>query len=131
MLALDEVRQRGCREAIILGQRGEVAEGATSNVFAVREGALQTPPISAGILEGITRRAVLELAAARGIAYSERELWPEALYGADEVFITSSIREILPVVSVEGRSIGDGRPGPICRGLHAAYRELAAREAAS
>lgn len=125
MLALDEVKQRGCQEAIILGAQGEVVEGATSNVFAVHRGALVTPPISAGILEGITRGTVMELAAQRSIACQERELWPADLQSADEVFITSSIREVLAVTSVDGALVGDGRPGPLTQLLLAAYRARA------
>jgi branched-chain amino acid aminotransferase len=125
MLALDEVKQRGCQEAIILGAEGEVVEGATSNVFAVKGGALVTPPISSGILEGITRRTVMELAAQRSIACSEREMRPADLHSADEVFITSSIREVVPVTSVDGVRIGEGRPGPLSTLLLAAYRERA------
>jgi branched-chain amino acid aminotransferase len=125
MLALDEVKQRGCQEAIILGAQGEVVEGATSNVFAVQGGALVTPPISSGILEGITRRTVMELAAQRSIACHERDMWPADLQSADEVFITSSIREVLPVTTVEGARVGDGRPGPLTQLLLAAYRERA------
>jgi branched-chain amino acid aminotransferase len=130
MLALDEVKQRGCQEAIILGAQGEVVEGATSNVFTARAGALSTPPITAGILEGITRRTVLELAAERSIPCHERELRPDDLLAADEVFITSSIRELVPVTSVDGARIGSGQPGPLCARLLAAYRELARRGAA-
>jgi branched-chain amino acid aminotransferase len=125
MLALDEVKQRGCAEAIILGSRGEVVEGATSNVFAVHAGDLVTPPVSAGILEGITRRTVMELARERGITCLEREMWPDDLLTAAEVFITSSIREVVPVVSVDGTKIGDGRPGAVSASLLAAYRERA------
>jgi branched-chain amino acid aminotransferase len=125
MLALDEVKQRGCEEAIILGSRGEVVEGATSNVFAVRAGGLVTPPISAGILEGITRRTVLELAAERGIPCVEREMRPEDLCAADEVFITSSIREIVPVTAIDGARVGSGQPGPLTLRLLAAFRERA------
>jgi branched-chain amino acid aminotransferase len=125
MLALDEVKQRGCQEAIILGARGEVVEGATSNVFAVHGGALVTPPISSGILEGITRRTVIELAAQRSIGCQERDMWPDDLTSADEVFITSSIRELVPVASVDGARIGSGRPGPVFARLLAAYRERA------
>jgi branched-chain amino acid aminotransferase len=131
MLALDEVKQRGSQEAIILGAQGEVVEGATSNVFAVHGGALVTPPISSGILEGITRRTVMELAAARSIACHEREMSPADLQSADEVFITSSIREVLPVTSIEGARVGDGRPGPLAQLLLASYRERARSRAAS
>jgi branched-chain amino acid aminotransferase len=131
MLAFADVRERGCDEAIILGAGGEVVEGATSNVFAVRGGELLTPPISAGILEGITRRTVLELAAQRSIAVHERELWPDDLRSADEVFITSSIRELVPVTAIDGARVADGRPGPLTARLLAAYRERARAERAT
>jgi branched-chain amino acid aminotransferase len=125
LLALDDVKRRGLREAIILGSRGEVLEGATSNVFAVRSGELHTPPISAGILEGITRHVVIELAAGLGIVCHERELLPDDLLGADEVFLTSSIRELVPVVRVEQARIADGAPGPVFAALLDAYRRNA------
>lgn len=127
MLALDAVKQRGAQEAVILGARGEIVEGATSNLFVVQRGRLATPPASAGILEGITRRTVFELARSAGMPCDERELSTEDLYGADEAFITSSIRELVPVVRAEDRVIGNGRPGPIYRALLAAYRERAQR----
>jgi branched-chain amino acid aminotransferase len=127
MLALDAVKQRGAQEALILGARGEIVEGATSNLFVVHGTRIATPPASAGILEGITRRTVLELASTLGIAADERELMPDDLYGADEAFITSSIREIVPVVRAEDRTIGSGRPGPVFRAFLAAYRERAMR----
>ena len=125
LLALDDVKRRGLQEAIILGARGEVLEGATSNVFAVRAGELHTPPTSAGILEGITRHVVLELAASLGIACHERELVPDDLLGADEVFLTSSIRELVPIVRVEQTPIASGTPGPVFAELLAAYRRHA------
>lgn len=131
MLALDEVKQRGCQEAIILGSRGEVVEGATSNVFAVHAGTLMTPPISAGILEGITRRTVIELARQRGIACVEREMMPPDLLSASEVFITSTIREVLAVTAVDGAPVADGRPGPLTQRLLDAYRERAWAQARS
>jgi branched-chain amino acid aminotransferase len=121
-LALDDVRARGGEEAIIIGSRGEVLEGTTSNVFAVIDGELHTPALDADILEGITRRTVLELARASGLACHERELLPDELRGASEVFITSSIREIVPVVRVDAAVIGDGKPGPQVAALSAAYR---------
>ncbi len=128
MLALDEVRRRGAREAIIVGPRGEVVEGATSNVFVVKSGELLTPPISSGLLEGITRRAVFELARELVIPAHERELWPDDLFAADELFITSSIREIMPVIDVDERLVAGGKPGAITKRLVAAYRALAARD---
>jgi branched-chain amino acid aminotransferase len=126
VLALDDVKQRGCLEAVILGSHGEVLEGSTSNVFAVRAGVLTTPPLSAGILDGITRRTVLELAKQGGLDCEERELLADELRGSQEVFITSSIRELVPVVRVDDARIGDGKPGPVVGSLIAAYRRRTA-----
>jgi branched-chain amino acid aminotransferase len=88
----------------------------------VKGGGLATPPEDAGILAGITRAHVLEAAAKAGIAVDQRRLRPEALYDADEVFVTSSIREVLSVVRVDGRIIGTGAPGSVARTLHRAFR---------
>jgi branched-chain amino acid aminotransferase len=126
VLALDDAKQRGCLEVIILGSRGEVLEGSTSNVFAVHAGVLCTPPLSAGILSGITRRTVLELAEQNSLRCEERELLADELCAAQEVFITSSIRELVPVVRVDEATIGDGKPGPVIGSLLAAYRRRAA-----
>jgi branched-chain amino acid aminotransferase len=122
VMALHEVKQRGCQEALILGPSGEVIEGATSNVFVVRAGELITPPIDAGILAGITRQTVLELAASLKLHVRETQLHPSDLYRADEVFITSTVREVVPVVRVDDKVISDGRPGPITQRVLAAYR---------
>jgi branched-chain amino acid aminotransferase len=122
MLALDDAKRRGAGEAIILDAHGHVIEGTTSNIFIVQGGALCTPPVEAGILEGITRRTVFELAAARGTPCREVELHAADLHAAREVFITSSIREIVPVVRVDDVVIGDGSPGPSTLALHEAYR---------
>jgi branched-chain amino acid aminotransferase len=122
VLALHEVKQRGCHEALIVGPQGEVIEGATSNVFVVRQGELLTPPSEAGILVGITRQTVLKLAAELGLRVHETQVHPTDLYRADEVFITSTVREILPVVRVDDVPVGNGKPGPLTQRLHAAYR---------
>jgi branched-chain amino acid aminotransferase len=122
LLAVREAKARGAEEALIVDGQGEVVEGATSNVFAVKGGGLATPPEDAGILAGITRAHVLEAAAKAGIAVDQRRLRPEALYDADEVFVTSSIREVLSVVRVDGRVIGTGAPGSVARTLHRAFR---------
>jgi branched-chain amino acid aminotransferase len=122
LLAVREAKARGAEEALIVDGHGEVVEGATSNVFAVKGGGLATPPEDAGILAGITRAHVLEAAAKAGIAVDQRRLRPEALYDADEVFVTSSIREVLSVVRVDGRVIGTGAPGSVARTLHRAFR---------
>ncbi|MBC7174458.1 MAG: aminotransferase class IV [Polyangiaceae bacterium] len=123
LLAAEEARRKGGQEAILTDSSGEILEGATSNVFVVRGGEVRTPPLELGILGGITRAAVLSSAARIGIAIREDSLFPNDLYDAEEVFLTSSIREVAPVVRVDGRPIGDGRPGPITRALHAAFLE--------
>jgi branched-chain amino acid aminotransferase len=127
VLALHEVKRTGAHEAIIVGPNGEIVEGATSNVFLARGGELATPPIEAGILAGITRKTVLELAGTLGLRVHETQLHPQDLYRADEVFITSTVREIVPVVRVDDLVVGDGRPGPCARRLLEAYRAQAAR----
>lgn len=124
VLAVHEVRQRGCVEAIIVGGGGQVIEGATSNVFAVHDGVVITPPSRVGILEGITRRTVMELCESAGRSCREQQMHPRDLYTADEVFITSSIREVMPVVRVDDVAIGAGVPGPVTRALLVAYRDL-------
>jgi branched-chain amino acid aminotransferase len=123
LLALKEARARGAHEAIILDAAGRVVEGTTSNVFIVRgQGELCTPPEQAGILAGITRAHLIELAAALGHPVHLGPLGPEDLASAAEVFISSSIREVVPVVKVDDHRIGDGHPGPVTRALHAAFR---------
>jgi branched-chain amino acid aminotransferase len=126
-LAVHEVKQRGCQEAILVGPLGDVIEGATSNVFVIRGGKLFTPPVEAGILAGITRQTVLELAVVRGLECHETSMHPADLYRADEVFITSSVREIMPVVGVDDVQVADGKPGRLTRELLAAYRTFAAQ----
>jgi branched-chain amino acid aminotransferase len=123
LLALREAKLRGANEAIIVDARGNVLEGATSNVFIVQGDELATPPESAGILLGVTRGCVLDAAHALGMRVRERTLTPHDLYAADEVFITSSTRELLPAVRVDGRGIGEGSPGAVVRALHRAFRE--------
>lgn len=125
VLALHEVKKSGAHEAIIVGSNGEIVEGATSNVFIVRGGELATPPIEAGILAGITRKVVLELALQLGLRVHEVQLHPHDLYRADEVFITSTVREIVPVVRVDDLVVANGRPGPTARRLLEAYRAQA------
>jgi branched-chain amino acid aminotransferase len=122
LLAVREAKAQGALEALIVDGRGDVVEGATSNVFVVKGGRLATPPVDAGILAGITRAHILDAAASAGVAVDQRTLRPEDLYEADEVFVTSSIRELLPVVRVDGRPIGSGTPGPVARSLHRAFR---------
>jgi len=123
LLALRVAKEAGAHEALIVGSDGTVMEGTTSNVFAVRDGALLTPPEEAGILPGITRAHLLQAATDIGVSVRFERLTPDALAASSEVFISSSIREVLPVVRVDRSQIADGRPGPTTRALHAAFRK--------
>lgn len=116
-----EARRGGYAEGIALGCNGLLSEGAGENLFLVRKGRLLTPPTSAGVLAGITRDSVITLAGALGIVVEERDLPREALYSADEVFMTGTAVEITPVRSVDRKAIGDGKPGPITRALQDAF----------
>lgn len=122
LLALKEAKARGAQEALILDSAGCVVEGTTSNVFLVRGGAVYTPPEQANILPGITRAHLLELAAELGHPVHFLAPTPANLASANEVFISSSLREVLPVVRVDDRAVAGGRPGPVTRALHAAFR---------
>jgi branched-chain amino acid aminotransferase len=120
LLAVQDAKARGAHEALLLDARGEVIEGATSNVFVVRDGALITPPEDAGILAGITRAQVIEVATELGIAVRFATFSPA--FAAQEGFLTSSLREVLPLVQIDDHRLGDARPGPITRAIHAAFR---------
>ena len=113
ILALAEARGAGADEALMCNAAGHVAEGASSNVFVVKDGAVTTPELAAGLLAGITRQRVIELSTAEGYDVSEGVLWPAAVRDADEVFITSSIRGVLPIAVVDGRALSAAAPGPV------------------
>jgi branched-chain amino acid aminotransferase len=125
VLAVRDARAAGAHEALLLDERGLVAEGASSNLFVVRGGRIETPPLAAGILEGVTRGVVLGLSRALGIPAAEASLRPVDLEAAEEVFLTSTVREILPVVQLGDRPVGGGRPGPVTARLHEAFRRRA------
>ncbi len=120
ILAYRDAREAGAQEAILLSADGHVAEGTTSNIFTVSRGTVVTPG-TFGILEGITRAVAIELARADGVEVEERDVQVEELLGADEVFITSSGRGIVPVTLVNRLRIGDGRPGRVTRRLLELY----------
>lgn len=124
ILAKIEGLQAGCIEALMLNHKGEVAECTGDNIFLVRGGKLLTPPIDACILEGVTRDAVMELARGAGIDVREITLTKHDVYIADECFLTGSAAEVVPVVKVDSRTIGDGTPGPITRDLAARFHKL-------
>lgn len=123
-----EVNRVGAPEGIMLSHDGYVAEATADNIFIVLRGALVTPPAIAGILVGITRNAVMELAAREGIPVEERLFIPHTLYNADECFLTGTGAEVVPVVRVDGRTIGGGLPGSTTLRLMKAFRELVQRE---
>jgi branched-chain amino acid aminotransferase len=121
-LAMQEAYRRGADEALMQNQAGELVECSQSNFFLVRAGRLLTPPLSAGLLPGITREYVLELALELGIPAEETTLLPADLAQADEAFLTGTTREITPVVSVDDRPIAAGTPGPLTRRLLEQFR---------
>ncbi|MEN1678736.1 MAG: branched-chain-amino-acid transaminase [Planctomycetota bacterium] len=123
IMAKMEGMQAGCVEAMMLNHKGEVAECTGDNLFIVRDGVLKTPPLDAGILDGITRAVVIELATAAGIETHEVALTKHDVYVADECFLTGSAAEVVPVVKVDSREIGDGKPGKITRQLERAFKE--------
>ena len=122
ILAKMEATAASAHEALLLNHRGDVAEGTTSNVFVVQGERLRTPAVECGILEGITRQLVLQLAHDAGIQTEETRLAVDELLRADECFLTNTTQEILPVTRVDGKMVGDGRPGAITRRLHGLFR---------
>jgi len=117
ILAKIEACDAGVDEALMLNYDGFVAECTAENIFIVQEGKVLTPPVSAGILEGITRGFVLELARENGIEAEETDLLPDDLYRADECFLVGTAAEIVPVTRIDGRTVGTGQPGPITKCL--------------
>jgi branched-chain amino acid aminotransferase len=124
ILAKIEGMQAGCIEAMMLNHKGEIAECTGDNIFLVRNGRISTPPVDAGILEGITRDAVIGLAKESGIEVFEVALTKYDAYVADEIFLTGSAAELIPVVKLDGRTIGDGRPGPMTHKLTSLFKDL-------
>jgi branched-chain amino acid aminotransferase len=124
ILAKMEGALSGCPEALMLNHKGEIAECSGDNVFLVRDGILRTPPIDAGILEGVTRGVVLELARAAKLPVQEIALTRHDVFIADECFLTGTAAEIIPVVKCDARVIGAGKPGPITRQLREAFGKL-------
>jgi branched-chain amino acid aminotransferase len=122
-LAMQEALARGAFEAVMRNHEGHLAECSQSNLFVVRGGRVQTPPVSEGLLPGITRAYVMELCGAMGVPCDEVVLTEADLLGADEAFLTSTTREIVPIVTVDDRRVGAGEPGRITRDVLAAYRE--------
>lgn len=128
ILAKIEASNAGALEAVMLNSDGYVTECTGENIFIVKDGHLYTPPIWVGALRGITREVVIDLALKFNINFSEEVLTRYDLYTADEMFLTGTAAEIVPVVKVDGRTIGDGKPGKINTTLRAAFIELTQNE---
>ncbi len=125
LLAREEARRAGADEALFMNTRGHLADGSATNVFVVREGELLTPPVEDGALPGITRGAVLELAAATRIGAREVSLTLGDLQGAAEAFLTNAVAGLVPLVSVDGARVGSGKPGLLTRRLRELYEAAA------
>ncbi|MEE8347063.1 MAG: aminotransferase class IV, partial [Dehalococcoidia bacterium] len=129
LLAREDARRRGADEAILLNTRGKLAEGSAGNLFLVDGHRLLTPGIESGALPGITRQAVLELAAAAGLeAVESSEIETQMLHDASEAFLTNSVMEVMPLTRIDGRPVGSGRSGPVTERLARLYTELVLRE---
>lgn len=128
LLALRQARQTGGMEAIWFTADNRLAEGSISNVFVVKQGAIKTPPVDTPVLPGIARSVVLESAAEAGMNAQEVALTINDLLDADEVFITNAAMQVMPVVRVEKKDIGDGKVGPVAQQMLGAYRDLVRKE---
>ncbi|KAA0133330.1 MULTISPECIES: branched-chain-amino-acid transaminase [Gimesia] len=124
ILAKIEGTDAGCIEALMLNHKGEVAECTGDNIFIIKNGVLKTPPVDAGILEGITRNAVIKLAEESGIKVEQSPFTRHDIFVADECFLTGSAAEVIPVVALDGREIGTGKPGPITKDLNEKFKQL-------
>ena len=124
ILARMAARAAGCDEAILLNERGYLAEGSTTNIFLASNGDLITPSLESGVLPGITREAVLEIARASNIKTLERQVELKELIEAEEAFVTNSILELMPLTWFEDKPIGTGKPGQLTKELLTAYRKL-------
>lgn len=123
IIARTEAQRRGATDALLLNTKGEVAESAVSNIFMIKGRKLITPSIDSGILPGITREIVLSLGKRLNLYPSERHIKLTELKDADEIFLTNTLMEVMPVVKIDKRTIGDGRPGPLTKSIHTAYHK--------
>ena len=123
VMAKQEALRGGYDEAVMLNSDGHVAEGSGENLFIVRDGVVYTPPLSAGVLDGLTREAVMMLLREDGIEVVERDLVRTDLYYADEMFFSGTAAEVTPIREVDDRAVGDGRPGPVTKRAQALFME--------
>ncbi|SHE47421.1 branched chain amino acid aminotransferase apoenzyme [Seinonella peptonophila] len=124
ILAKIEAKQAGTEEALMLNSSGYVAECTADNIFIVKKGIIYTPPSYVGALEGVTRKAIIDLAGKLGLTVTEEPFTLQSVYTADEVFITGTAAEVIPVVKVDTRQINDGKPGPVMKQLLEAFQKL-------
>ncbi|HLF85718.1 MAG TPA: branched-chain-amino-acid transaminase [Nitrospiria bacterium] len=128
IMARISTKDKKAFDALMLNAQGYITETTTANIFIVKKGLLITPPLSSGILKGITRSAIILISRSIGIDLLEQDILPSDLYKADETFLTNTSLEIMPVVEVDGNLIADGRPGEITGRLLGEYRSLVAQE---
>lgn len=128
LISLRHAQANRCGEALWFTHENLLAEGAISNVFLVSDNVLRTPPVDTPVLPGVTRKAIIELASANDVSVQETPLTINNLLDADEVFLTNSIMEVMPVCRVEVHAVGDEKPGPVTRKLAELYRQAVARE---
>jgi branched-chain amino acid aminotransferase len=124
LLALSQAKKANCFEAIMLNKEGFVAEGTTSNIWMVKDGQLITPPLKAGLLEGITRKTLIHIAKKEKLPIVEENILPSELLAADEAFLTSSTKELVPIVKIDDQTIGSGTPGDSFKKIHKLYKEF-------
>jgi branched-chain amino acid aminotransferase len=130
-VAITDAQRKGFDTAIMLNDHGKVSEGPTMNLFLVRDGHLITPRVTDGILEGVTRDTVIQLAGRLAIPAAEREVDPTELFIADEVFFCGTAYEVVPVIDIDGYVVGDGGAGPVTTRIRDAYFEIARGETAA
>ncbi|MBC7343779.1 MAG: D-amino acid aminotransferase [Clostridia bacterium] len=118
VLAKEKAKRQGAYEAIFCEESGTVNEGSSTNIFLVKDGVIITPSLDNNILPGITRAAILEAVRAAGLAVEERRVYVDELYAADEVFLSGTLSEVMPVVVVDDRTVGSGQPGPLTRQVY-------------
>jgi D-alanine transaminase len=123
-LAAQAAREQGAAEAILVKPDGTITEGSRTSFFAVKDGAIRTGPLTPAILPGVTRGFVLELIQELGLLVQQRHLHQDELPTVEELFLTGTTAEVLPIIKVDGKTVGNGQPGPITRKLQAAFREI-------
>jgi branched-chain amino acid aminotransferase group I len=131
VLARREAKLAGVDEGLLINEKGELTEGSTSNLFIVSGDVVLTPPLGSGILPGITRETVLELASSLGLKALEMKLVPADLFQAEEAFLTNALLEIVPLTTVDRKPVGSGRPGSLTGKLMSAYKDLVRAETQS